>query len=175
MQTLKQKLETKTARVSIAGMGYVGLSLAVELARAGLTVRGVDLDLERGSLLNRGESSLVDVSSDPLAPLVAAGTLTASTGFEDAASADAIIICVPTPLRKSKEPDISFILSAMEHLLPRLRRGQPLVLESTPFPGTTEEVVQPRIESLGFAIGTDFFLAFSPGGVGPGHRPFPTP
>jgi len=174
MQTLKQKLETKTARVSIAGMGYVGLSLAVELARAGLTVRGVDLDLARVSLLNRGESYLVDVSSETLAPLVAAGALTASTGFEEAASADAIIICVPTPLRKSKEPDISFILSALEHLLPRLRRGQLLVLESTTFPGTTEEVVQPRIESLGFAIGTDFFLAFSPERVDPGNRRFTT-
>ncbi|MEK7444018.1 MAG: nucleotide sugar dehydrogenase [candidate division NC10 bacterium] len=174
MQTLKQKLETKTARVSVVGMGYVGLSLAVELAKSGLTVRGVDLDLERVSLLNRGESYLVDVSSDTLAPLVAAGALTASTGFEDAASADAIIICVPTPLRKSKEPDISFILSAMEHLLPRLRRGQLLVLESTTFPGTTEEVVQPRLESLGFAIGTDYFLAFSPERVDPGNRRFTT-
>ncbi len=174
MQTLKQKLETKTACVSVVGMGYVGLSLAVELAKSGLTVRGVDLDLERVSLLNRGESYLVDVSSDTLAPLVAAGTLTASIGFEDAGSADAIIICVPTPLRKSKEPDISFILSATEHLLPRLRRGQLLVLESTTFPGTTEEVVQPRLESLGFAIGTDFFLAFSPERVDPGNRRFTT-
>src|SRR3990170_5162981 len=100
MQTLKQKIETKTARVSVVGMGYVGLSLAVELAKSGLTVRGIDLDLERVSLLNRGESYLVDVSSDTLAPLVAAGTLTAATGFEEAGSADAIIICVPTPLRK---------------------------------------------------------------------------
>lgn len=174
MQTLKQKIETKTARVSVVGMGYVGLSLAVELAKSGLTVRGVDLDLERVSLLNRGESYLVDISRDALGPLVAAGTLTASTGFEDAATADALIICVPTPLRKSKEPDISFILSAMEHLLPRLRRGQLLVLESTTFPGTTEEVVQPRIESLGFAIGTDYFLAFSPERVDPGNRRFTT-
>ncbi|MBI2527038.1 MAG: nucleotide sugar dehydrogenase [Candidatus Rokubacteria bacterium] len=174
MATLKQKLETKTARVSVVGMGYVGLSLAVELARAGLKVRGVDLDLERVSLLNRGTSYLVDVSSDALAPLVAAGTLTATTGFEEAGSADAIIICVPTPLRKSKEPDISFILSAMEHLLPRLRRGQLLVLESTTFPGTTEEVVQPRLESMGFTIGTDFFLAFSPERVDPGNQRFTT-
>lgn len=103
---LKEKLDTRTARVCVVGMGYVGLSLAVELAKAGLTVRGVDLDLERVSLLNRGESYLVDVAGDTLAPLVAAGTLSASTTFEDAESADAIVICVPTPLRKSKEPDI---------------------------------------------------------------------
>jgi len=106
---LKEKLDTRTARVCIVGMGYVGLSLAVELAKAGLTVRGVDLDLERVSLLNRGESYLVDVAADTLAPLVAAGTLSATTSFEDAGAADAIVICVPTPLRKTKDPDLSFI------------------------------------------------------------------
>ena len=171
---LKGKLDTRTARVSIVGMGYVGLSLAVELAKAGLTVRGIDLDLERVNLLNRGESYLVDVSADTLAPLVAAGTLSATTSFEDAESADAIVICVPTPLRKGKEPDISFILSAVENLLPRLRQGQLMVLESTTFPGTTEEVVQPRIESLGRVIGDDYFLAFSPERVDPGNKRYTT-
>jgi nucleotide sugar dehydrogenase len=171
---LKEKLDARTARVSIVGMGYVGLSLAVELAKAGLTVRGVDLDLERVNLLNRGESYLVDVAADTLAPLVAAGTLSATTSFEDAEFADAIVICVPTPLRKGKEPDISFILSAVENLLPRLRQGQLMVLESTTFPGTTEEVVQPRIESLGRVIGDDYFLAFSPERVDPGNKRFTT-
>ncbi|HEU5192071.1 MAG TPA: nucleotide sugar dehydrogenase [Methylomirabilota bacterium] len=171
---LKEKLDTRTARVSIVGMGYVGLSLAVELAKAGLTVRGIDLDLERVNLLNRGETYLVDVSADTLAPLVAAGTVSATTSFEGAESADAIVICVPTPLRKGKEPDISFILSAVENLLPRLRQGQLMVLESTTFPGTTEEVVQPRIESLGRVIGDDYFLAFSPERVDPGNKRFTT-
>ena len=171
---LKEKLDSRRARVSIVGMGYVGLSLAVELAKAGLTVRGIDLDLERVNLLNRGESYLVDVAADTLAPLVAAGTLSATTSFEDAESADAIVICVPTPLRKGKEPDISFILSAVENLLPRLRQGQLMVLESTTFPGTTEEVVQPRIESLGRVIGDDYFLAFSPERVDPGNKRFTT-
>ena len=171
---VKQKLETKTARVAVVGMGYVGLSLAVELAKSGLVVHGIDLDLERVNLLNRGESYLVDVASDVLAPLVASGKLTATTGFEGADAADAIVICVPTPLRKSKEPDISFILSAMEHLLPQLRRGQLMVLESTTFPGTTEEVVQPQLESRGFVIGQDFFLAFSPERVDPGNKRFTT-
>jgi UDP-N-acetyl-D-glucosamine dehydrogenase len=106
---LREKLETRSARVSVIGLGYVGLSLAVELAKAGMVVRGIDLDLERVSLLNRGESYLVDVPTEALAPLVAKGLLTASTAFDDAGSADALIICVPTPLRKSKEPDISFI------------------------------------------------------------------
>jgi UDP-N-acetyl-D-glucosamine dehydrogenase len=171
---VKEKLETRTARVAVVGMGYVGLSLAVELAKSGLTVHGIDLDLERVTLLNRGQSYLVDVASDVLAPLVAAGKLTATTGFEGADAADAIVICVPTPLRKSKEPDISFILSAMEHLLPKLRRGQLMVLESTTFPGTTEEVVQPQLESRGFVIGQDFFLAFSPERVDPGNKRFTT-
>ncbi|MCI0547895.1 MAG: nucleotide sugar dehydrogenase [Candidatus Rokubacteria bacterium] len=171
---LTEKIETRRARVAVVGMGYVGLSLAVELAKSRFAVRGIDLDLERVTRLNRGESYLVDVASDTLAPLVASGTLTATTGFADVSTCDAIIICVPTPLRKSKEPDISFILSAMEHLGPYLRRGQLLVLESTTFPGTTEEVIQPRIEALGLGVGTDFFLAFSPERVDPGNQRFTT-
>ena len=164
----------RAARVSIVGLGYVGLSLAVELAKAGLVVRGVDLDLERVSLLNRGVSYLVDVPADVLAPLVADGRLTASTAFHEAADSDALIICVPTPLRKTKEPDISFILSALESLLPHLRPGQLMVLESTTYPGTTEEVVQPRLEANGLVIGRDFFLAFSPERVDPGNKRFTT-
>ncbi|HET6373945.1 MAG TPA: NAD(P)-binding domain-containing protein, partial [Candidatus Polarisedimenticolia bacterium] len=157
----------RTAQVGVIGLGYVGLSLAVELAKAGLTVRGIDLDLERVTLLNRGESYLVDVPTEALAPLVASGRLTASTEFDAAGSADALIICVPTPLRKTKEPDISYILSAVESLLPHLRAGQLMVLESTTYPGTTEEVVQPRLEANGLVIGRDFFLAFSPERVDP--------
>ncbi len=172
--TLREKLETRTARVSIVGLGYVGLSLAVELAKAGMVVRGIDLDLERVSLLNRGESYLVDVPADVLAPLVAAGRLSGSTSFDAAAGADALIICVPTPLRKTKEPDISYILSALESLLPHLRAGQLMVLESTTYPGTTEEVVLPRLEANGFVLGSDFFLAFSPERVDPGNKKFTT-
>ena len=173
-EVLREKLERRAARVSVIGLGYVGLSLAVELAKAGLTVRGIDLDLERVTLMNRGESYLVDVPTEALAPLVADGRLTASTGFEEAANADALIICVPTPLRKSKEPDISYILSAVESLLPHLRPGQLMVLESTTYPGTTEEVVQPRLEANGLVIGRDFFLAFSPERVDPGNKRFTT-
>jgi UDP-N-acetyl-D-glucosamine dehydrogenase len=173
-ESLKQKIQSRAARVTVVGMGYVGLSLAVELGRAGLTVRGVDLDLERVSLLNQGRSYLVDVSDEALAPLVGSGALAASTDFEAVGDADAIIICVPTPLRKSKEPDISFILSAVEALLPRLRKGQLMVLESTTYPGTTEEVVLPRLESLGMTIGEDYFLAFSPERVDPGNKKFTT-
>jgi UDP-N-acetyl-D-glucosamine dehydrogenase len=174
LETLKGRIETRAARVAVVGMGYVGLSLAVELARAGLTVRGVDTDLERVSRLNRGESYLVDVAGDALASLVAAGRLSATTAFDGTGEVDALIICVPTPLRKSKDPDMSFILSAVENLLPHLRPGQLMVLESTTYPGTTEEVIQPEIEARGLVIGTDFFLAFSPERVDPGNQQFTT-
>lgn len=173
-RSLLDKLDSHSAHVSIVGLGYVGLSLAVALARAGFTVRGIDLDVERVSLLNRGASYLVDVRAEVLAPLVASGRLTASVAFDSAASADAIIICVPTPLRKSKEPDISFILSALESLLPHIHCGQLLVLESTTYPGTTEEVIQPQLEARGLTIGRDVFLAFSPERVDPGNKRFTT-
>jgi len=173
-ETLLRKLESRTARVSVIGLGYVGLSLAVELAKAGFEVRGVDLDLERVNLLNRGKSYLVDVAGEALAPLVASGRLAASTDCSAAGEADVLIICVPTPLRKTKEPDISFILSALENTLPHLRSGQLMVLESTTYPGTTEEVIQPRLEASGLVIGRDFFLAFSPERVDPGNKRFTT-
>jgi UDP-N-acetyl-D-glucosamine dehydrogenase len=172
--SLKRKIEERSARVHVIGLGYVGLSLAVELARAGFTVRGIDVDLERVARLNRGQSYLVDVATDTLAPLVSSGRLTATTAFDEAGEADALIICVPTPLRKSKEPDISFIVASLESLVPHLHQGQLLVLESTTFPGTTEEVVQPRLEGAGLVVGVDAFLAFSPERVDPGNRKFTT-
>jgi len=171
---LKRKIAERSARVCVIGLGYVGLSLAVELAKAGFTVRGIDVDLERVTRLNGGQSYLVDVATETLAPLVASKRLTATTAFDEVGQADALIICVPTPLRKSKEPDISFIVTALESLLPHLHRGQLLVLESTTFPGTTEEVVQPRLESAGLVVGADIFLAFSPERVDPGNRRFTT-
>src|SRR5207244_4411454 len=173
-ELLEGKIAAKTARVQVIGLGYVGLSLAVELAKAGFTVRGVDVDLERVARLNRGQSYLSDVTSETLAPLVAEGRLLATTEFDEVGEADALIICVPTPLRKSKEPDISFIVSALESLLPHLRHGQLLVLESTTFPGTTEEVILPRLQSVGMVVGEDVFLAFSPERVDPGNRRFTT-
>jgi UDP-N-acetyl-D-glucosamine dehydrogenase len=173
-ENLLDKLETRTAQVAVVGLGYVGLSLAIELAKAGFAVRGIDLDPERVNLLNRGESYLVDVATEVLVPLVGDGRLSAFATFDVAASANAVIICVPTPLRKTKEPDISFILSAVESLLPHLRRGQLMVLESTTYPGTTEEVVQPQLEASGLMVGHDFFLAFSPERVDPGNKQFTT-
>jgi len=172
--SLKRKIEDRSARVHVIGLGYVGLSLAVELARAGFTVRGIDVDLERVASLNHGHSYLVDVPTETLTPFVSSGRLTATTAFDEVGQADALIICVPTPLRKSKEPDISFIVASLESLLPHLHQGQLLVLESTTFPGTTEEVVQPRLEAAGLVVGVDVFLAFSPERVDPGNRKFTT-
>ncbi len=172
--SLREKIENRAACACVVGLGYVGLSLAVELAKAGLVVKGIDLDLERVSLLNRGESYLVDVSAETLAPMVKDGRLSASSGFGAAGEADVVIICVPTPLRKSKEPDMTFILSAVESLEPHLHAGQLMVLESTTYPGTTEEVVQPRVEAKGLVVGRDFFLAFSPERVDPGNKRFTT-
>src|SRR5215475_7946149 len=171
---LAEKLRSRTAEVVVVGLGYVGLSLATALARAGLRVHGVEVDLERVSLVNVGTSYITDVDSSELRSLVTAGRLTASTQFDAAGRADAIVICVPTPLRKSKEPDISFILSAVDEMSPWLRAGQLIVLESTTYPGTTEEVLQARVESKGFTVGRDVFVAFSPERVDPGNRSFTT-
>ena len=173
-ERLIARLKAAEASVVVVGLGYVGLSLAAALGRAGCTVRGIEVDLERVSLVNQGVSYIGDVAGDELAALVQQGRLSASTTFEAVGSADAVVICVPTPLRKSKEPDISFILSALESLLPWLHAGQLVVLESTTYPGTTEEVLQTRLEGRGFTIGQDIFLAFSPERVDPGNARFTT-
>ena len=171
---LERKFLDREATLAIVGLGYVGLTLAVEFARAGFTVRGVEVDLERVSAVNAGISYLVDVRSEELGRLIADRRLEATAGFEAVNEADAVIICVPTPLRKSKEPDISFIVSAMESSLPWLRPGQLVLLESTTFPGTTEEILLPRIESRGLRVGHDVFLAFSPERVDPGNPRYGT-
>ncbi|HSE94528.1 MAG TPA: nucleotide sugar dehydrogenase, partial [Methylomirabilota bacterium] len=171
---LADRLAARRATTAVIGLGYVGLTLAAALGRAGLRVHGIDVDLERVSLVNAGRSYIVDVPEDELAGLVRAGRVSASTSFESVRESDVVVICVPTPLRKSKEPDISFILGAVNSLLPWLRAGQLVILESTTYPGTTEEVLQPRLEERGFTIGRDLFLAFSPERVDPGNTRFTT-
>jgi UDP-N-acetyl-D-glucosamine dehydrogenase len=171
---LRAKLAARTAEVAVVGLGYVGLPLAVTLGCAGFRVHGIDADPERASLANAGTSYIGDVASEDLARLVRTERFSAASTFEAASRADAILVCVPTPLRKSREPDISFVLSAFESLIPWLRKGQLLVLESTTYPGTTEEVLLPRIEARGFTVGQDFFLAFSPERVDPGNTAFTT-
>jgi UDP-N-acetyl-D-glucosamine dehydrogenase len=171
---LLERIQTRQARIGVVGLGYVGLPLAVEFARAGLSATGIDLDMRKVEALQRGESYIPDVPSSDVASLTNAGRLTATTDFGVVAGLDTVNICVPTPLRKTKDPDMSYIASAVEAIATHIRPGMLIVLESTTYPGTTEEVVQPLLEASGLKAGTDFFLAFSPERVDPGNGLFNT-
>ncbi|HET9482247.1 MAG TPA: nucleotide sugar dehydrogenase, partial [Candidatus Polarisedimenticolia bacterium] len=167
---LKEKIRQRRARVGIIGMGYVGLPLAVEFARAGFEVHGIDLDPSKIREINAGRSYIADVTDPEVGELVASGKLSATTDFEIVRKIDCVVICVPTPLRKTRDPDISYIVSALEEVALRLHKGMLIVLESTTYPGTTEEIMLPRLTETGLKAGTDFFLAFSPERVDPGNR-----
>ena len=172
---LKSKLQNKTARIGILGLGYVGLPLAVVFADAGFTVVGIDPVAEKVDLLNKGESYILDVPTETVARLVKAGKLQATTDYAALDTLDAVSICVPTPLRKTGDPDLSYIISAAEGLAPHLHRGQVVVLESSTYPGTTRELVLSRLEDTsGLKVGEDFFLAFSPERVDPGRKDYTT-
>jgi len=178
MSTVKEQLlhriHTRQARAGVVGLGYVGLPLAVEISRSGLACVGIDVDSKKVSAISRGESYIPDVPAADVQSLLADGRLSATTDFSVVAGLDTVNICVPTPLRKTKEPDLSYIVSAVEAILPHLHPGMLVVLESTTYPGTTEEVVQPLLESGGLKAGADFFLAFSPERVDPGNAMFNT-
>jgi UDP-N-acetyl-D-glucosamine dehydrogenase len=167
-------LENKSARVGVLGLGYVGLPLAAEFAGKGLKATGFEVDESKVARINTGESYIGDVESSLLKELVEAGRLRATIDFDDLKECDAIIICVPTPLRKTKEPDVSYILAAAEEIKKRLRRGQLVILESTTYPGTTDEVLLPMLEETGLKLDEDFLLAFSPERVDPGNSQFQT-
>ena len=169
---LEERISEHSARIAVVGQGYVGLPLAVEFAKAGFRVTGIDLDTEKVATLNRGESYIPDVESYMISGLLAAGRYRAATEMDVLGESDAIIICVPTPLRKTKDPDISFVLSAVSEVKARLRAGQLVVLESTTYPGTTSEVLLPLFEECGLQVGQDFFLAFSPERIDPGNKQF---
>jgi len=171
---LPSKIAARTATVAVMGLGYVGLPLAVEAATAGLRTVGLDLDEAKVSSIQAGRSYIPDVESEQVHQLVADGLLTATTCPQVLADADAIIICVPTPLRKTREPDISAIVAASERIASHLRPGSLVVLESTTYPGTTEEVLLPMFQAGGMKVGTDFFLAFSPERVDPGNKQYNT-
>src|ERR671932_879884 len=173
-EDIKRLVEAKGARVGVIGLGYVGLPLAVEFARRGLRATGFEVDARKAEAINRGESYIGDVPSDVLREAVVSERLHATTDFDELSSCDAIIICVPTPLRKTKEPDISYILAAASEIQSRLRRGQLVVLESTTYPGTTDEVLLPMFEERGLRLDSDFLLAFSPERVDPGNPQFHT-
>jgi UDP-N-acetyl-D-glucosamine dehydrogenase len=173
-ETLHERIAQRTARTGVVGLGYVGLPLAVELARAGFRTRGIDLDARKVNAINRGESYIQDVATADVAALRADGRLEATTDPAGIADLDTINICVPTPLRKTKDPDMSFVVAAVETIAGHLRPGQLVILESTTYPGTTDEVVQPILEQGGLVAGRDFFLAFSPERVDPGNTKWTT-
>lgn len=171
---LLQKIEDRTALVAVIGMGYVGLPLAVEFAKAGYQVIGVDVDAEKVRQLNAGVSYIPDVPSEVVADLVGRGLLSATSDFSTLARADAISICVPTPLRKTKDPDMSYIIAAADQIARYSRAGQLIVLESTTYPGTTDELIVPRLIGNGLKVGEDVFICFSPERVDPGNKVYTT-
>ncbi|HEX8652328.1 MAG TPA: nucleotide sugar dehydrogenase [Pyrinomonadaceae bacterium] len=172
--SITKLIEERRARIGVIGLGYVGLPLAVEFAHHGFNALGFEVDEGKAAQINRGESYIGDVSSSAVREMVEAGRLRATTDFDHLKDSDAIIICVPTPLRKTKEPDVSYILAAAEEIKRNLRRGQLIVLESTTYPGTTDEVLLTMFEETGLKLDIDFLLAFSPERVDPGNPQFQT-
>jgi UDP-N-acetyl-D-glucosamine dehydrogenase len=171
-ESLLSKIESRELDLAIIGLGYVGLPLAVAFAEAGFRVTGIDISVDKVTSINRGQSYVEDVASDTLQPLVKAGMLRASKDYADLTNADAIIICVPTPLNKTRDPDISYIIAATEEIVRFGSSGKLMVLESTTYPGTTEEIILPRLTSNGDQVGRDFFLAFSPERIDPGRSDY---
>jgi UDP-N-acetyl-D-glucosamine dehydrogenase len=171
---LQDKIRNRTARVGIIGLGYVGLPLAVEFAAAGFSVTGIDLNQKKVDQVNQGTSYVQDVSATAVAELVGQGRLRATTDFSAVAELDSINICVPTPLRKTKDPDMSYIVSACQQIAPHFHSGMLVILESTTYPGTTEEVLLPILTGPGMQVGRDFFLCFSPERVDPGNSQYHT-
>jgi len=174
LEALKEKIETKTARVGIVGLGYVGLPLAVEFAKAGFHVTGIDLQQSRVDRLMKGESYVQDVPSGEVAKLVKGHRFDATTDFSVVRELDTINICVPTPLRKTKDPDMSYIVSASDEIAKYFHPGLLVILESTTYPGTTDELLLPTFEKHGVKVGQDFFLCFSPERVDPGNPVYQT-
>jgi UDP-N-acetyl-D-glucosamine dehydrogenase len=173
-EELLRKIETRQARAGVVGLGYVGLPLAVELAHAGFPVTGIDVLSGKVEAINRGESYVQDVPTEVLKPLVEAGKISATTDFAAVAELDTINICVPTPLRKTKDPDMSYIVSSCQEIAKHFHPGILVILESTTYPGTTDELMLPMFEAAGLKVGQDFFLCFSPERVDPGNPQFQT-
>ncbi|QQS45627.1 MAG: nucleotide sugar dehydrogenase [Acidobacteriota bacterium] len=171
---LLDRISSRTARVGVIGLGYVGLPLLVEFAHGGFESTGFEVDSRKADAINRGESYIPDVPTRHVSEMVAAGRIRATTDFAGLSDQDIIIICVPTPLRKTKDPDVSYILSASEKICETLRPGQLIILESTTYPGTTDEVLRPMFDEAGFKLDEDYFLAFSPERVDPGNEKFNT-
>ncbi|MGH7793852.1 MAG: nucleotide sugar dehydrogenase [Candidatus Binatia bacterium] len=174
MIALKTKLENHKATAAVIGLGYVGLPLAMEITAAGFDVIGIDLDHSKIDRLKQGRSYILDVPEKNIANAVQSGKFTPTSDFSALANADTVSICVPTPLSKSRDPDISFILSATEEIRKFLHHDQLIVLESTTYPGTTDELIVPELETSGLKVGSDFYVAYSPERIDPGNATFTT-
>jgi len=174
MKNLLQKINSKSSNIAIIGLGYVGLPLATEFAKVGFKVCGIDTDTTRISNIKKGISYIEDVDSETLKSLVNKKMLEATLDYKKLKTQDVVIICVPTPLRKTRDPDISYILSAVEEIKKYLHKGQLIILESTTYPGTTEEIILPELEKSELKVDKDFCLAFSPERVDPGNREYKT-
>src|SRR5579872_4918620 len=173
-QVLGEKIRSRRARVGIVGLGYVGLPLAVEFAKAGFTVTGIDVSEGKTRRVNAADSYIGDIPNSVLGPLVESGKLRATADFSAVLELDTINICVPTPLRKTKDPDMSFIVSSCNEIARHLHAGMLIILESTTYPGTTDELVLPMLAKTGLEVGRDFFLCFSPERVDPGNPKYQT-
>jgi UDP-N-acetyl-D-glucosamine dehydrogenase len=173
-EALEKKIADRTARPAVVGLGYVGLPLLAELARAGFRPIGIDIHAGKIASLQAGKSYVLDVPDEAIAPGIREGRITVSSDFELLREADTIDICVPTPLRKTKDPDVSFIVAAGDEIASRLGPGKLVILESTTYPGTTEELLLPKLAASGLKVGEEFFLAFSPERVDPGNPRYTT-
>ncbi|MGH7824203.1 MAG: nucleotide sugar dehydrogenase [Candidatus Binatia bacterium] len=171
---LKRKIRDRSAKAGVVGLGYVGLPLAMEMAREGYEVTGVDLIRDKVEAVNSGISYVLDVPSETLLSFVSANRLRATQSMAAVENLDTLNICVPTPLRKNKDPDLSYIVAAVEAIRNHIRPGQLIILESTTYPGTTREIVMPTLEESGLKAGRDFFLAYSPERVDPGNQQYMT-
>ena len=171
---LLEKIRSRQARVGIIGLGYVGLPLTLRFVEAGFRAIGFDIDAAKTEMLNRGNSYFTHIATEKVATMHGTGRFEATTDFSRAVEADALILCVPTPLGRHQEPDLTYIIKTLESLLPYLRKGQIVCLESTTYPGTTEEELRPRIENCGHVIGKDIFLVYSPEREDPGNPNFET-
>src|SRR5213080_3492398 len=165
---LENRIRTKQARFGVIGLGYVGLPLALTLSEAGFNVTGIDIDTNRVDAIVAGRSYITDVSDKELRSATLAKRFAATTDLSEIRNLDAVSICVPTPLRKTKDPDMSYVVSAADAIAKELRPAQLVILESTTYPGTTEELVLPTLEARGLKVGEEFFLAYSPERVDPG-------
>lgn len=172
MTRLAEKISTRDVNIGVIGLGYVGLPLAVEFAQAGFNVVGFEISTEKVEMLNAGQSYIEDISSESLGQAVNTGKLRATTDFSKLAEVDCISICVPTPLVKTRDPDMSYIMAACDQIKKYLHQDSLVVLESTTYPGTTEEILVPMVEDAGFKVGEDIFVAFSPERIDPGNTEY---